>query len=120
MGLLGFIPGLLCGLTVMIAVIAEGTLPAYFLPTPQPQVVQQVVHVVMTATPAPQQQPASQFIVVTATPGSVVLQPPTSEPVSVQVQPTTTPTLAPTALPQPTAAPADAVPDALMPCAAKP
>ena len=113
-GLLGFIPGLLCGLTVMIAVIAEGTLPAYFLPTPQPQVVQQVVHVVMTATPAPQQQPASQFIVVTATPGSVVLQPPTSEPVSVQVQPTTAPTLAPTALPQPTAAPADAVPDALM------
>ena len=115
-GILGFIPGLLCGLTVMLAVMAEGTLPAYFLPTPQPQVIQQVVHVVMTATADPNFQPAQpqpQVIIITATPAPATAQP-TSAPVSVQAQPTAPPTAPPTALPQPVAAPVSAVPDALL------
>ena len=68
--LIGFIPGLFCGVSVMIGVMLEGTLPTYFLPTSEPQVVTTVVHIVMTATEdasLPTPTPLSQFIVVTAT-----------------------------------------------------
>ena len=82
--LIGFIPGLFCGVSVMIAVMLEGTLPAYFLPTSEPEVVTTVVHVVMTATEdanLPTPTPLAQFIVVTATSdpasaGPVAQQPP--------------------------------------------
>lgn len=116
-GILGFIPGLVCGLTVMLAVMVEGTLPAYFLPTPQPQIVQQVVHVVMTATPAPIQQPVEptpQALIITATPRPAPQIPPTNVPIAVQVQPTAFPTSPPTSIPQPTAPTVSAVADVLM------
>ena len=69
---IGFIPGLFCGLLAMVGVIAEGTLLQFVVPTPQPQVVTTVVHVVMTATQDPaasQPTPQPQIIIVTATPG---------------------------------------------------
>ena len=66
---IGFIPGLFCGLLAMIGVIAEGTLLQFVVPTPQPQVVTTVVHVVMTATQdAAKATPQPQIIIVTATP----------------------------------------------------
>ncbi len=121
--LIGFIPGLFCGLTVMIGLMFEGTLPAYFLPTTEPRVVQTVVHVVMTATEdasLPTPTPLAQFIVVTATPDPAAAADPasaptqptsapaaTSEVVSVQVRPTTAPTAAPTAIPPTIAAESD-------------
>ena len=52
-GLIGFIPGLFCGVMVMAIVLLEGTIPAYFLPTPAPQVFETVIHVVMTPTEDP-------------------------------------------------------------------
>ena len=123
--LIGFIPGLFCGLSVMVGVMLEGTLPAYFLPTTAPEVVTTVVHVVMTATEnasLPTPTPFSQFIVVTATPdpasaGSGMrrqtgIEAPTSEVVSVQVQPTSLPTAAPSPIP-PTIAPASEIPELL-------
>ena len=69
--IIGFIPGLLCGLSVMIGIALEGTLLEYFVPTPQPQVVTTLVHVVMTATEDPSVPTATPWIeirVVTATP----------------------------------------------------
>ena len=124
--LIGFIPGLFCGLTVMLAVMFEGTLPAYFLPTTEPEVVTTVVHVVMTATQdasQPTPTPLSQFIVVTATAdpasaGDSGAARPTSAPaatsevVSVQVRPTALPTDAPAAVP-PTVAPVSDIPELL-------
>ena len=122
--LIGFIPGLFCGLSVMIGIMLEGTLPAYFLPTAEPQVHTTVVHVVMTATEdasLPRDTPVSQFIVVTATPdpasadaASAPAAPPTdSEVISVQVQPTAIPTDAPTDSPAPTLAPTSEIPEIL-------
>ena len=123
-GLIGFIPGLFCGVIVMAAILLEGTVPAYFLPTPAPQVFTTVVHVVMTPTDDPNQPtptPLSQVIVVTATPESqavTVAQPSpiqaaSNEIVSVQVQATPVPTDIPPASatdPQP----ADTVPEILI------
>lgn len=123
--LIGFMPGLFCGLSVMVGIMLEGTLPTYFLPTPEPEVVTTVVHVVLTATEDPSRltpTPQSQFIVVTATrdtasTGGQRQQPPaqaaTSEVVSVQVQPTTIPTDIPTRVPAPTLAPTSAIPELL-------
>ena len=120
-GLIGFIPGLLCGLATMVGVLLEGTLPAYFLPTTEPQVVTTVVHVVMTATEDPNQvppTPVSQVVVVTATPDSALSQSTapvsaSSGLVSVQVQPTVVPTLLPTPIPPPTVAPTSEIPEVL-------
>ncbi len=122
-GLIGFIPGLLCGLVAMIGVVLEGSLPAFFLPTVEPQVVERVVHVVLTATTdpnAPTATPLSQFIVVTATPDSPIgaAQQPAQQPtasglVSVQVQPSALPTRAPTTVPQATTAPPGEIPEVL-------
>ena len=72
--LIGFLPGLFCGVIVMLAVMLEGTLPQYLLPTAEPQIIER--HIIMTATEdpnAPTEQP--QFIVVTATPDSAAGQP---------------------------------------------
>lgn len=124
--LIGFIPGLFCGLSVMLGVMLEGTLPAFFLPTTAPEVVTTVVHVVMTATDdfsQPTSTPLSQFIVVTATSdpssagGSAQSQPTSaleagSEVVSVQVQATAPPTRAPTVVP-PTIAAVSEIPELL-------
>ena len=123
--LIGFIPGLFCGLSVMLGVMLEGTLTAYFLPTPEPEVVTTVVHIIMTATedasrlrPTPQ----SQFIVVTATPEPASTggeaqptpaQAAASDIVSVQVQPTAAPTDVPTGVPAPTLAPTSDIPELL-------
>ena len=60
--LIGFIPGLLCGLIAMSALMLEGTLPQYFLPTPEPQVIE--MRIVTTATEDPNApSPVPQFIV---------------------------------------------------------
>ena len=67
---IGFIPGLFCGLCAMIGVIAEGTLLQFVVPTPEPRVVTTVVHVVMTATEDPAALPPTPFpqiVIVTAT-----------------------------------------------------
>ncbi|MDE2747533.1 MAG: formylglycine-generating enzyme family protein [Chloroflexota bacterium] len=125
--LIGFIPGLFCGLSVMIGIMLEGTLPAFFLPTVAPEVHTTVVHVVMTATEdasLPRGTPVSQFIVVTATPdpasaaaaGGPGEQPTPAqdaagEVISVQVQPTASPTDAPTDIPAPTLAPTSEIPE---------
>ena len=121
-GLIGFIPGLFCGVIVMFAVLLEGTLPLYFLPTTEPRVIE--VQVVMTATEDPNAPtPAPQFIVVTATPDpalgqAVTIAQPTpiqaasNEIVSVQVQPTAVPTDLP-AIPA-TPVPTDSVPEVLI------
>lgn len=127
--LIGFIPGLFCGVSVMIGIVLEGTLAAYFLPTPAPQVTEILIHVVMTATEdadMPTSTPISQFIVVTATPDPAspsrtdttsiqpTLAPPaTSEVVSVQVQPTPLATSAPSDVPAPTLAPTSEIPEVL-------
>ena len=124
-GLIGFIPGLFCGVIVMAAVLLEGTVPAYFLPTPAPQVFTTVVHVVMTPTEDPNQPtatPLSQIIVVTATPESqaVTVAQPTpiqaasNEIVSVQVQATPIPADAPSVSPTESPQPADTVPEVLI------
>ncbi len=111
--LIGFIPGLFCGLLIMFGFLVEGSLPAYFLPTPEPLVYETVVHMIITATEDPNQPPPTpmpQVIVVTATPDSAA---PPGEGVSVQVQqPALTPAV-PTPLPLPTAVPTSAIPDAL-------
>lgn len=120
-GLIGFIPGLFCGVIVMAAILLEGTLTEFILPTPAPQVFTTVVHVVMTATEDPNQPPAtpiSQFVVVTATPDAAAgnqvavqgQQEPTREIVSVQVQSTALPTDVPTQILPPTAVPVRAIP----------
>lgn len=127
--LIGFIPGLFCGVSVMIGIVLEGTLTSYFLPTPAPQVTEIVVQVVMTATEdanMPTSTPLSQFIVVTATPDPALsraadpasapptlAQPATSEVVSVQVQPTPLATEAPTDVPAPTLPPTSEIPEVL-------
>lgn len=110
--LIGFIPGLFCGVIVMAVVLLEGTLAEFILPTPEPQVYETVVHVIMTATEDPNRpSPVSQVVVVTATPEPAALQQPeaTREIVSVQVQPTALPTEVPTQLP-PTALPQRVIP----------
>ena len=56
-GLIGFIPGLFCGIIVMAAVLLEGTLTEYLLPTPVPQVIEREIRVVVTATQAPNLSP---------------------------------------------------------------
>ena len=120
-GLIGFIPGLFCGVIIMAAVMLEGTLTEFILPTPLPQVHTTVVHVIMTATEDPNRPPptpVSQFIVVTATPlpaaanqaAGDAQQQPAGEIVSVQVQATALPTDAPTPAFAPTAPPTRAVP----------
>ncbi len=122
--LIGFIPGLLCGLIAMSALMLEGTLPQYFLPTPEPQVIE--MRIVTTATEDPNApSPAPQFIVVTATPNAdaagqpvtiaevTPLQGSSDGIVSVQVQPTDLPTDIP-ALPTATPTPADSVPEVLI------
>ena len=124
--LIGFIPGLLCGFTVMVAVMLEGTLAGLILPTAEPEVVTTVVHVVMTATEdasLPTNTPHSQFIVVTATsdgaqsggarPPATPAQAADGEVVSVQVQSTIAPTNAPTEIPPPTLAPTSEIPEVL-------
>ena len=116
--LIGFLPGLFCGLIAMFALMLEGTLPQYLLPTPEPQIIER--HIIMTATEDPfAPTPQPQFIVVTATPGagesplSTPIQAASNEIVSVQVQPTAARTAAP-ALPSPTPFATDAVPEVLL------
>ena len=128
-GLIGFIPGLFCGIIVMAAVLLEGTLPQYFLPTPVPHVIEREIRIIVTATEdpnLPQPTPLSQFIVVTATPepagaGQAVtvaqptsIQAASSEIVSVQVQPSAVPSDIPAAIPSATPAPTDSVPEVLI------
>ena len=119
--LIGFIPGLLCGLGFMVAVMLEGTLPAYFMPAAEPEVVTTVVHIVMTATEDASRAtptPLAQFIVVTATAdsasagGEISAPAATSEVVSVQVQATPIPSDPPTIAP-PTLAPTSDIPELL-------
>lgn len=129
--IIGFIPGLFCGLSFMIAIALEGTLLEYFVPTPEPQVVTTLVHVVMTATEdpsAPTATPWTEIRVVTATPdpalvagglSSVVVAPatainqPASGVESVGVQATTVPAAGNTNTGQSAASPASQVPEIL-------
>ena len=114
---IGFIPGLFCGLIAMLAVMLEGSLAPVLLPTPEPQIIE--VQVIMTATEDPNAPTmAPQFIVVTASPAALGQAAPTqaasAELESVQVQPTAMPTDAP-AIPTATSAPTDTVPAVLIP-----
>ena len=124
-GLIGFIPGLFCGVIVMAAVLLEGTVPAFFLPTPAPEVIIREIHVLMTPTVDPNQPtltPVSQFIVVTATPESQAvtvanptpIQAASNEIVSVQVQATPLPTDAPPVAPTESPQQADVIPEVLI------
>ncbi len=118
---IGFIPGILCALLVVLAAFVEGSLPAYFLPSPEPQIVEKVVHIVLTATEDPNQPtitPFSQVVVVTATPdpASEIQVAPPALPTSgglVAVQASATPPLAATAIALPTAAAASEIPETL-------
>ncbi len=68
---IGFIPGLFCGLSIMLGVIFEGSLLEVVQPTPAPRIETTVVHVVLTATEdasIPSATPLTEFVVVTATP----------------------------------------------------
>ncbi|MCY3780561.1 MAG: SUMF1/EgtB/PvdO family nonheme iron enzyme [Chloroflexi bacterium] len=122
--LIGFIPGLFCGVIAMLAVLLEGSLPQYLLPTPEPQIIEK--HIVMTATEDPNAPTMTpQFIVVTATsdagsagqPVTVAQATPVqgvaAEIESVQVQPTAVPTDVP-AIPTATSVPTDSVPEILI------
>ncbi len=126
-GLIGFIPGLFCGVVIMAALLLEGTVPQYFLPTTEPEIINNTIYVIMTATEDPNQLspvPATQLMIVTATPDPanganpvavqsslVPVQP--SQIQSVRVEPTATPTDIPTAVPLPTVAPTSAIPEIL-------
>lgn len=122
-GILGFIPGLFCGLIVMVGVISAGFLD-YVLPTPTAQVIEKVVNIVLSPTVDPSIPTATPLImIVTATPDGdtstvevqSVAQPTTSD--SVAVEPTGIPTTQPSATPAPTLAPTqqNQVPEALQP-----
>ena len=130
-GLLGFIPGLFCGLIIMVGVIFQGSLLEFIVPTSTPQVVTTVVNIVLSPTVdpnVPSPTPLTEFIVVTATPdpngvagGAQTVPQPTTDSVlqpttvdSVAVQPTTIPTTLPTPVPAPTEAPVNEVPEVLM------
>ncbi len=135
-GLLGFIPGLFCGLIIMVGVVLQGSLLEFIIPTSTPQVITEVVNIVLSPTvdaSVPSPTPLTEFIVITATPdeslaGSaqtlaqptqdisvastdIVAQATTID--SVAVEPTTMPTTAPSLTPAPTNAPVNEVPEIL-------
>lgn len=133
-GLLGFIPGLFCGLIVMVGVILQGSLIEFLVPTPTAQVITEVVNIVLSPTIDPNVPTTTpQVIVVTATPdpNAVNVQPvvqPTQDPNagiqpttdanvqavdSVQVEPTALATATATVPPVPTEAPVSVVPEIL-------
>lgn len=124
-GLLGFIPGLFCGVIVMVGVVSAGFLE-YIIPTPTAQVITEVVNIVLSPTvdpSIPSPTPITEIVVVTATPdGSAGAQSvaPTTDPQattvdSVAVEPTAIPTTMPSATIAPTTAPtqANVVPEIL-------
>lgn len=137
-GLIGFIPGLFCGLIVMVGVVLQGSLLDFIVPTSTPQVITEVVNIVLSPTvdpSVPSATPLTEFVVVTATPdpsgagAQSVIEPtadlsaeqPTTDLTaqattvdSVQVVPTTQPTLEPTQPPAPTEAPVSQVPEILL------
>lgn len=128
-GLLGFIPGLFCGLIVMVGVILQGSLLEFIIPTPTPQVITEVVNIVMSPTvdtSIPSPTPMTEFIIVTATPSDAedagsqsVAQPTTDTAVqpttvdSVAVEPTAIPTNIPVSTPTLTPPPVNEVPEVL-------
>ena len=125
-GVIGFIPGLFCGLIVMIGIVLEGTLVAYLAPSPEPQVVTTVVHVVLTATEDPDAlaaTPQVEIRVITATPdpgsaagglSSVIVASSTPAPVT-RAAAVAQPQVPATQAPAIAAQPADAVPEILLP-----
>lgn len=126
-GLLGFIPGLFCGLIIMVGVVLQGSLLEYFIPTATPQVITEVVNIVLSPTVDQSIPTATPLtVIVTATPDpaeaagaqsaaqpttDTVAQPTTED--SVAVEPTALPTTAPSATPAPTEAPVNEVPEVL-------
>jgi len=134
-GLIGFIPGLFCGLIIMVGVVLQGSLLEFIVPTSTPQVITEVVNIVLSPTVdsnAPTSTPFTEVIVVTATPdpnavnaGAQTVQQPTTDPNTAQrvqqpttdpasLQPTTVdsvavePTIPPTTVPTFTPAPTEA------------
>lgn len=77
-GFIGFMPGLFCGLIIMIAVMLQGSLLEYILPVPTPQVVTNVEYIVLSPTidrSLPTATPRREVIIVTATPDPAAVQP---------------------------------------------
>jgi len=117
-GLLGFIPGLFCGLIVMVGVILQGSLLEYIAPAAEPEVVTTIVNIVLSPTVDPNAPTITPFVV-TATPdpnavaqtvdqptiaptiddSTAVEQPTTVDSVAVESSPTPTATTPPTAVP---------------------
>ena len=109
-GFIGFLPGLFCGLIIMIAVIAQGSLLEYIVPIPTPQVVTNVEYIVLSPTTDPSiptPTPLREVIVITATPdpAAAVIDeaPPASPAPAVSLG-----SVAVTAMPSATSAPASA------------
>ena len=126
---IGFIPGLFCGLSIMIGVIFEGTLLDVVLPTPAPRVETTVVHVVMTATEDPNRStatPVTEFVVVTATPDPALSAgglsavsvsspvPAAADAATAALQASPVPTALPTDAPAPVARQSQQVPEILL------
>ena len=118
---IGFIPGLFCGFIIMVAVILQGSLLEYIVPTPVPQVMTTSVYIVLSPTIDPNEPtptPLREVVVVTATPdpaavigGQTAVAPSVSRD-SVAVQPTPVSILAPAVTPVPASA-ANPIPAAL-------
>lgn len=138
-GILGFIPGMFCGLIIMVGVVLQGSLLEFIVPTATPNVITEVVNIVLSPTVdanIPSPTPVTEFIVVTATTdpaaagvqqatvdtaqSQTVVQPtvdtgviqPTTED-SVAVEPTAIPTTLPSATPAPTQALTNEIPEVL-------
>lgn len=128
-GLLGFIPGLFCGLIIMVGVILQGSLLEYLVPESTPQILTTIVNIVLSPTIDPNVPTVTPFVV-TATPdpagvadAQTVEQPtivPSTVPVeqpttfdSVAVEASATPTIVPSPIPAPTEAPVNLVPEVL-------
>ena len=83
--ILGFIPGILCGVITVAGVLASGIVNLESLQPPQPTPTQVVIVVSPTLDP---NQPTEAPIVITATPEPTDVAPPTSENVVVATQET--------------------------------
>jgi len=127
-GLIGFIPGLLCGFIIMVGVILQGSVLEYLSPPATPQILTTVVKIVLSPT-VDSNAPTITPFVVTATPDPNAVAQTADEPTAVPTesvaveQPTTvdsvavesspTPTIVPPTVAVPTEAPVNQVPEVL-------
>ena len=114
-GLLGFIPGLLCGFIIMVGVILQGSVLEYLSPPATPQIVTTIVKIVLSPT-VDANAPTITPFVVTATPDPDAIAQAVDQPTAVSTeadsveQPTTVDSVAVESSPTPTLAAPTAVP----------